>query len=244
MRFLLFTLYGPFAAHGEQAVGERRMGWDRPGRSAILGLVAAALGIAREDEDAHLRLDDGLWYAVRSDSLGRPWVDYHTTNVPGTRRNRTFATRRDEVIDKDYNTILSIREWRSDVLCTVALWLKPDSTVDLGGIAAALRQPHFVLYMGRKAGPLGWPPEPRILEADSLVEALERDFRQADAVRDQWLQRRSEPPSLAFDAEAREFGAPRPDRVMTRRDRLVSRARWQFAERQEGIVDDLAKASA
>lgn len=243
MRFLLFTLYGPFAAHGEVAVGERRMGWDRPGRSAILGLVAAALGHEREDEAAHRHLDDGLWYAVRSDSPGRPWVDYHTTNVPSTRRNRTYATRREELADGDYNTILSTREWRSDALYTIVLWSKPDSSVDLDAIATALTQPHFVLYMGRKAGPLGWPPCPRILEADSLLDALRQDSRDADTVRDHWLHRPSVHPTLAYDAEAQGFGAPPPDRVVTRRDRLVSRARWQFAEREEGILDDLSKAS-
>ena len=44
MGFLLFTLYAPMASFGEVAVGERRMSWSRPGRSAILGMVAARLG--------------------------------------------------------------------------------------------------------------------------------------------------------------------------------------------------------
>ncbi len=38
---LAFTLYAPLAGLGDLAVGERRGGFDRPGRSAILGLVAA-----------------------------------------------------------------------------------------------------------------------------------------------------------------------------------------------------------
>jgi hypothetical protein len=32
------------------------MSWTRPGRSAILGLVAASLGVERFDEDAHRSL--------------------------------------------------------------------------------------------------------------------------------------------------------------------------------------------
>ena len=57
MRYLLLTLYAPLGACGEIAVGERRMSWARPGRSAILGLVAAACGVERADEAAHRRLD-------------------------------------------------------------------------------------------------------------------------------------------------------------------------------------------
>ena len=42
--FLTFALAAPLAAMGEIAVGERRGSWDRPGRSAVLGLIAAVLG--------------------------------------------------------------------------------------------------------------------------------------------------------------------------------------------------------
>ena len=58
MRFLLFTLYAPMGSFGEIAVGERRMSWARPGRSAVLGLVAAAQGIERGDEEAARRQED------------------------------------------------------------------------------------------------------------------------------------------------------------------------------------------
>ena len=57
--FLLFTLYAPLAALGEVAVGERRVSAARPARSAILGLLAAALGIERRDEAAHAALQEG-----------------------------------------------------------------------------------------------------------------------------------------------------------------------------------------
>lgn len=237
MRFLLFTLYGPVAAHGEVAVGERRMGWDRPARSAVLGLVAAALGLPRDDETGHRRLEEGLWYAVRTESGGRPWTDYHTIQAPGTWRNRSFATRREELSVDDLNTILSLREWRSDALYTVVLWPTPQGGIDLESIAAALVRPHFVLYVGRKAGPLGWPPVPRIVEAATLVDALAADPQRQDATRQRWLNYPAQAASLAFDAEAEAFGAPKPDRIVVRRDRSVSRMRWQFTERREGVLD-------
>ncbi len=243
MRFLLFTLCAPFSAHGEVAVGERRMGWDRPGRSAILGLVAAALGLDRDDEAAQRGLDDGLWFAVRTDAAGQPFTDYHTTQVPGTRRDRRFATRREELAGVGLNTILSIREWRSDALYTAALWERPEADrriADLERIKDALAQPVFILYLGRKAGALGWPTSPRIVEAPGLIEALHADPAYADRIMQEWLgplQRRDQGQSLAFDAEATGFGAPQPDRIVIRRDQPVSRSRWQFADRRVGIID-------
>jgi CRISPR-associated Cas5-like protein len=42
-RFLTLTFAAPLASFGAIAVGERRPSWDRPGKSAALGLVAGAL---------------------------------------------------------------------------------------------------------------------------------------------------------------------------------------------------------
>src|SRR4051794_17544404 len=70
-RYLGFVLHAPLASFGAVAVGERRPGWDRPGRSALLGMIAAALGIDRSDEAAHLGLERGYGVAVRTDAAGR-----------------------------------------------------------------------------------------------------------------------------------------------------------------------------
>jgi CRISPR system Cascade subunit CasD len=56
---LVFLLHAPLGAMGGVAVGERRTGFNRPGKSAIVGLVAAGLGTDRSDEAAHTALADG-----------------------------------------------------------------------------------------------------------------------------------------------------------------------------------------
>ena len=173
MRFLVFTLYAPMGAFGEIAVGERRMSWARPARSAILGLVAAAQGIERADENSHRRLESGLYYAVRTDVPGRPLIDYHTAQTPRARKGRRFATRREELESDNLNTVLSTREWRADSCFTVVLWSRPDSSLDVEEMAGALRNPCFVLYVGRKSAPLGLPLNPEILEADTFMDAFE-----------------------------------------------------------------------
>ena len=236
MHFLLFTLYGPMGSFGEVAVGERRMSWVRPGRSAVLGLVAAAQGIERTDEAAHQRLEAGLHYAVRTDAPGRPFIDYHTAQTPRARRGRVFSTRREELRSGDLNTVLSSREWRADACFTIALWPRPDRNVDLDGIACALRQPRFVLYLGRKSAPLGLPLNPEIVEADSFMGAFAA--RQETSVEEGLLHgiridgvAHGE---IAFDHDAP--GAPVETRVERRRDAVASRVRWQFADRLERVV--------
>ena len=238
MYFLLFTLYAPMGSFGEIAVGERRMSWIRPGRSAVLGLVAAARGIERTDEEAHQRLEAGLHYAVRTDAPGRPLVDYHTAQTPKARKGRRFATRREELEPDGLNTVLSVREWRADACFTVALWPRLAQAVDLAEIAAALRQPRFVLYVGRKSAPLGLPLNPEIIEADTFMTAFAarqpndeerkvlRCIRIAGAPREAGV--------IAFDLDVPE--APAGTRAERRRDGVVSRRRWQFADRLEGVV--------
>ena len=236
MRFLLFTLYAPMGSFGEIAVGERRMSWARPGRSAVLGLVAAARGIERADEAAHQRLEAGLHYAVRTDAPGRPFIDYHTAQTPKARRGRTFATRRDELESDALNTVLSAREWRTDTFFTVALWPRRGRTVDLDEIAECLRHPRFVLYVGRKSAPLGLPPNPAIVEAATFMDAF-RARQPNDEERT--VLRRSNVDGTTHGAIACDHdapGEPREGRVERRRDSVASRARWQFAERLERVV--------
>ena len=240
MRFLVFTLYAPMGSFGEIAVGERRMSWARPGRSAILGLVAAAQGVEREDEEAHRRLESGLHYAIRTDAPGKPLIDYHTTQTPKARKGRHFATRREEIESEDLNTVLSTREWRTDACFTVVLWPRSESTLDIEAIARALRKPCFVLYVGRKSAPLGLPLNPAIVEAPTFMRAFE--IRQLGDEERRVLRRiRSSKDSLnviAVDDDAPE--APEESRgalrLERRRDALVSRTRWQFVDRRERIV--------
>jgi CRISPR system Cascade subunit CasD len=67
--YLLFRLYGPLAAWGDIAVGEYRPSFAHPGKSAIIGLLAAALGI-RRDKEEQKSLAESCSFAVRVDSMG------------------------------------------------------------------------------------------------------------------------------------------------------------------------------
>jgi CRISPR system Cascade subunit CasD len=246
--FLVFRLAGPMMAFGGIAVGERRSLWDAPSKSGVLGLLAACLGLARTDQPALLRLDQALGFAVRVDDPGRPLRDYHTAQNPTeaalNRRRKAglaVATRRDELDSDDLNTVLSERLYRVNAAVTVALWVRPGQAYDLGSLAEALRRPVFTPYLGRRACPLGLPPNPRIITASGLSVALAHI---PETVTRPGGQARTGAPELWFEwdagLEAEEEAATA---LRLRRDGLRHRGLWQFTDRQEGLLPTAPKAT-
>ena len=233
---------------GEISVGERRSSWSRPGKSAILGMVAAALGYDRSDEEKHQGLETGLFYAVRVDSMGRSFSDWHTAQTPQARSGAVYRTRKEELEDSDgtVHTVLSHREWRTDTFYTVALWQRHDSNLDLDKIRDALRKPVYSLYLGRKSAPIGLPMNPVVVEAEALLEAFntfdEEKSEDAKRIEDfvlNMVRDGQESIGIAFDYDinARTHGVSddEVDEIVTRRDSIGNRGRWQFANRLEGV---------
>jgi CRISPR system Cascade subunit CasD len=237
--FLTFVLAAPLAAMGEIAVGERRGSWDRPGRSAVLGLVAGCLGLARENDAAHDDLEAGYGLALRIQHVGPLLPDYHTAQVPPARRGRRFATRAEELSAKDLETILSRRDYRTDVLALAAIWSRPGARWPLLEIEAALRAPHYAPYFGRKSCPLMLPLAPHRTEAADPVTAL-AERAKAGPEPERQILRVVGPIAVtmtAADAGPDGFDLP-VQRVEMRRDALASRRRWQFALREEAILSE------
>ncbi|MDA8051609.1 MAG: type I-E CRISPR-associated protein Cas5/CasD [Rhodospirillales bacterium] len=235
--FLTFVLAAPLAAMGELAVGERRGTWERPGRSAVLGLVAACLGLERADESAHTALEQGYGLALRTEWSGPLLADYHTAQVPPGRRNRRFATRADELAAPELETILSRRDYRSGLVALAALWARPAARWALAEFEAGLLAPCYTPYLGRKSCPLMFPLAPSRIEAPDPAAALARRAAERKAPEQTLLPRRAEAPQVTMDAaDAHAFGLAIARREL-RRDSLVSRRRWQFALREEAVLD-------
>ena len=76
--YLVFRLYGPMASWGEIAVGETRHSAAYPSRSALIGLLGAALGVTREDEAGQVALTAGYRFGVKLHAAGHPLRDYHS----------------------------------------------------------------------------------------------------------------------------------------------------------------------
>lgn len=233
--YLVFRLYGPMASWGDIAVGEVRRSYTHPSKSAVLGMVAAALRIDRDEEEKLRQLAAGYGFAVRVNSMGVPLVDYHTAQVPsGSGRNRrSFATRREELctLPRDVlNTILSRREYRMDALAAVALWARAaPPPYSLEEIRSALERPGYVLYLGRKSCPLALPVEGRLVTAASVREAfIAARFAQFEVLR----HLRIAGPAGLYWEDGAEAGLA-AHHTFARRDVPLSRRRWQFDTRRE-----------
>lgn len=238
--FLTFALVAPMASFGSIAVGERRGGWDRPARSAVLGLVGACLGVERDDDAGQAALTEQYGLALLCCSPGILLADYHTAQVPPAQRNRRFPTRRAELAAPGQSTILSRRDYRTGAWHLAALSVRATAPRwTLEEIAASMQEPAFTPYLGRKSCPLGLPLHPVTIEADDAYAALlERNERGGEAkLRDRLLPHAPPGRIVALDWEDALEGDPRLLRVEIRRDQPRSRRRWQFDLRQEAVLD-------
>jgi CRISPR system Cascade subunit CasD len=248
MQTVVFTLFAPIAAMGDVAVGERRAAFDRPGRSAVLGLVAAALGIDRGDEAAHAALDAACLLALRVLSRGMLLQDYHTIQAPPAGRKARWPTRRAALNrpNHELGTLLSLRDYRTASFVDAALVARDgaDPRFAPQRIAQALARPAYTLFFGRKACPLGLPPGPHVADAGSLADAFRAAAELRPEIRSELLGYAQPGETVFADVELTGArGGPdmaRPDyrlqSIERRRDRSVSRRRWQFALREEAVL--------
>ena len=183
MKYLLFRLYGPMSSWGDIAVGETRPSFAHPTKSAVLGLVAGAIGIRRDEEEKHRLLAEEIGFAVQVESMGLPLADYHTAQVPSGKER--YCTRRQELSGEksELNTILSTRDYRIDGLYTIILWKRKQGEWSQEQIKEKLEQPEFVPYLGRKSCPSALPFEAQVVDAASLVEALAKGKLELDSGR-------------------------------------------------------------
>ena len=240
MDYLLFRLYGPLASWGEIAVGEVRRSAIYPSKSTLLGLLAAALGIARIEEDKQEKLARAYRFAVKLLSAGSLMRDYHTTQVPG---KGLYYTRQDELHGNKIGTILSEREYRSDFHALVCLFAVESAPWSLDALREALCKPKYILYLGRKANPMAAPLNPQKRQAQGFRQAL--DEYEPGSIIAEDIEKRYLPPDTvthyywegSMDDFSKEDEAFKRDKVqvLSRRDQPVSRPRWQFQRRQENL---------
>ena len=229
--YLVFQVYGPMAAWGDIAVGETRRSALHPSKSAILGLLAAALGIDRADDAVHVSMADAYGFAVKMLSPGSLLVDYHTVQVPPQKRKTAYRTRKDELATEKLGTLLSSREYRCDTASVVALWGAKESVpYSLDELAAALNRPKFTLYLGRKSCPLAVRLAPEVKHFETLEKALDsRQSFENEMARICRGQGR-----FYYWDDTSHCGLESKQRL-ERWDRPQSRERWQFVPRTENF---------
>lgn len=214
---LVFTLAATFASFGDVAGHERRGSWTWPARSAILGLMGAALGLRREDDFTAL---DALSVSVAVFEAGEHLRDYHTVQTVPSAAVKAPRSRPQALSEGSgrLNTTITLRDYRTGVLYGVAVAGEPRFLREL---AEALEHPVFQLYLGRKACPLAAPLAPKVVEAETAEAALAYL-----ALPPWWPKDRRTAHRLIEDASD-----PAALHVELRHDQPIDRRRWHFASR-------------
>lgn len=166
MATLLLRLAAPLQAWGTDSKFETRRTNREPTKSGVIGLVAAALGVRRDDDAALQRLNR-LRFGIRVDKEGKLLVDYHTA-----------ANEKDRADGK--TTYQTWRHYLSDAIFLVGL--ESEEEAWLCELQDALCHPAFPLFLGRRACPPTLPLCLGIRKTD-LQTALENEPLLADGLR-------------------------------------------------------------
>lgn len=171
MAALLLRLAAPLQSWGADSKFEVRKTDREPTKSGVIGLLAAALGL-RRDETAALQELGQLRFAVRVDREGSLLVDFHTAGNP-TPAEVEKARAAGKVPSPPYVTS---RHYLSD-----AAFLAGVESADhalLERLERALRRPAFPLFLGRRSCPPTLPLCLGIRET-GLLDALRAEPLQA-----------------------------------------------------------------
>lgn len=141
---LLLRLAGPLQAWGVQSRFSVRDTGREPSKSGVVGLLCAALGRGRDQPLEDLA---ALRMAVRVDQEGRLLRDWHTAGLSGYLKASGEIERT--------NVITSTRYYLTDARFLVGL--EGQDADALARLHAALRDPVWPLYLGRKACVPGEP---------------------------------------------------------------------------------------
>lgn len=137
MKTILLKLAGPMQSYGTSSHFETRATDPHPSKSAIIGMIAAALGY-RRSETEKIQTLNRLKFSVRIDSRGELLKDYHTVKKykPSGELDRTYVTN---------------RYYLEDAVFVVALGSEDNELIEQ--IRQALRSPYFQPYLGRRSLP-------------------------------------------------------------------------------------------
>ena len=133
MATLLLRLAAPLQAWGADSKFETRKTGREPTKSGVIGLLAAALGLRRDEREALLRLT-GLRFGVRVEREGQLLVDYHTAKT-----------------QDEKTSYVTYRHYLQDAVFLAGI--ESEDAALLQQLQQALLHPAFPLYLGRRSCP-------------------------------------------------------------------------------------------
>lgn len=199
MTVLSLLLAAPLQAWGSESRFTTRATDDAPTKSGIIGLLAAAKGLRRTDPIEDLTR---LRFGVRIDQPGEILRDFQTARS----------------LDGRDSMPLSQRFYRADARYVVGL--EADHEL-LAGLADAIRQPVYPLYLGRRSCPPSEPLNPVLHEVSLERFLLDEPWHAA-----RWWRRRlrDDPIRVEYriDADGWTGEIPEYQGDLTQRDEPIS----------------------
>lgn len=126
MKTLCFRAYGALAACGTQEAGTVNRPTARHfGRGAILGMIDAALGIGRDDEEDRRRIAAGLLTAVAAEGPRRVRNEFRTVQTVETSNLPPFASRGDAFTTDAFEPVIKEENGKRHVRWTVKAGVNP-----------------------------------------------------------------------------------------------------------------------
>lgn len=173
-RYLILRLDGPMQAWGTHTFEDFRPSNFYPTRSGLLGLLAACLGIERNDHNGQAALAASVEFSVRVDTTVERLDRKQPVKKSGVKLPDFHTVMDARKVDGKVNKfpVVSRREYLYDAAFTVAVGAKPDAPLTLDTIAEALRRPLYTPTLGRRACPPTRPVFDGEAEAANGVEAL------------------------------------------------------------------------
>ncbi|EFA23035.1 type I-E CRISPR-associated protein Cas5/CasD [Bifidobacterium gallicum] len=159
MSVLILRLAGPMQSWGDSSRFNRRETRTEPTKSAVIGLLASAQGRRREDSIEDLL---GLRFGVRSDQPGRIMRDFQTEKSIARKKSGEFSL----------TMPLTHRYYLADAKFLVAI--EGERSL-LESLDAALRNPQWPLFLGRRSCPPASPVSLGVKDYANVEEALDKE---------------------------------------------------------------------
>lgn len=181
MKTLAINLKAPLQSFGNEATFIRRTTDPYPSKSAVIGMLAAALGYQRDDERIETLND--LLFAVRIDQPGKILHEFQTVEWKKDTRKITY------------------RDYLQDAVFVAAIGSHNDALID--ELEAALHHPKFQLYLGRRSNAPAGVIKTHLVPDKSPIEVLKvLDWQASDWYQQQQRHHQHQQPTISVEVVA------------------------------------------
>lgn len=161
MNYIILNLFGPMQSWGSQTYEDYRPSYNFPTKSAIAGIISACLGIRRTEFQRLKDLHDSISIAIKTIQTPVKSIDFQTIEGAFKADGKMRKAR-----------IISHKEYLCDGKFIAAVQVSKNGPFSVESIIAALNEPFFTPYLGRKCCALSSPLFNSVIAANSIEEAL------------------------------------------------------------------------